>query len=73
MKTLVIIKKNHTIVIPASVLETRYSSDGPVVQSILVPEQKLELVAGKQCEFRSKKDAKAFIESVGTDVACIKA
>lgn len=71
MKTIVLVIKSHTIVIPESVIETRLTSDGPVVQSIPVPERKIEYLAGREYQFKSKKDAKAFIDIVGTDIAKI--
>ena len=65
MKTIVTILKNHTVVIPATQLETWV--DGKVVSSIPVPESKTEYVAGQTLSFRSKKDANAFMRALNGD------
>lgn len=56
------------VVSPATVLETRLSSDGPVVQTIPVPESRFSYTAGQTFTFNNKRDRDAFLRAHGSKV-----
>ena len=60
MATIVRILETFEVVFPASVIETRLVSGGPVVQSIPVPESRTVYQAGTDVRFSKRKDAQGF-------------
>ncbi len=65
MKTIVIFTRDRVQHQHATVLETRLTADGPVVQSIPIPASETRYNAGQTLTFRSKRDAVDFVKAIG--------
>jgi len=68
-KHTVIFQQDHVVEIPATVLETRLSSDGPVESSINIPASKIVYTKGQKVVFRNKKDLSDFLATMGNLVS----
>jgi len=64
----VIVKEAFEVIVPATVLESRLLSGGPVVSTIECPEKVISYKYGQVLNFSKKKDAMGFISKHGNKV-----
>jgi hypothetical protein len=71
-KALVRFTREHTVIRPATVLET-HNFDGTVTHIADIPEARTVYVTGETHTFRSAKDALAFVKAMDGAAELVKA